>query len=108
MSWNSQTSDESCVATMMDIMVCDLRDTRDEGLSLARIYSNLLTKKLNELTQNAAIREKLLVTSRNSEYHRPAHVNAVLGTQENLEENITYYCPWKPLSERDSTEDKVP
>ena len=36
MSWNAQTADESSVATMMDIMVHDLRDTRDEGLSLAR------------------------------------------------------------------------
>ena len=37
MSWNSQTADESSVATMMDIMVRDLRDTQGEGLTLARI-----------------------------------------------------------------------
>ena len=55
MSWNAQNSDESSVATMMDNLVCDLRDTRHDGLSLVRIYSNLLTKKLKELTQNAAI-----------------------------------------------------
>ena len=69
---------------MMDIMVRDLRDTQGEGLTLARIYSNLLTKKLKELTQNAAIREKLPiipVIPRNptSTYNRPTYVNAVLG-----------------------------
>ena len=72
MSWNTQNSDESSMATMMDNLVHDLRDTRHDGLSLARIYSNLLMKKLKELTQNAEIRDKLPIIQRNSEYHRPA------------------------------------
>ena len=64
-----------------------------------------MTKKLKELTQNAAIREKLPVIPRNptSSYNRPAYVNAVLGLQESSEENLSHYVHGNQ-SQKDNTQ----